>query len=126
MAWATVSTSDALTLSTSYADVQQSAATMVVGLNPREIAQVQLDVDSNGTTDDVDWAIVSSPDDGTTYDSDETPLLSGRIEVTSSSVDQKLTVQVMGVEQFKIRAKKTGSTDTITLTARVRQDGVSA
>jgi hypothetical protein len=124
MAWSAVTVSDALTLTTSLASVQASAVEMVVNLNPRELCQVQFDVDSNGTTDDVDWEIQSSPDDGTTWDN--LPLLSGRIDVTSSSVDQTLTVQVMGVEQFRVQGKKTGATDTITLKVRYRKDGVSA
>lgn len=124
MAWASTVTSDTLTLTTSLASIQASASEMVVNLSPRELCQVQLEVDSNGTTDDVDWEIQSSPDDGTTWDS--LPILSGRIDVTSSSVNQTMTVLVSGVEQFRVQGKKTGSTDTITLKVRYRKDGVSA
>jgi hypothetical protein len=124
MAWGSTVTSDTLTLTTSLASIQASASEMVVNLSPRELCQVQLEVDSNGTTDDVDWEIQSSPDDGTTWDS--LPILSGRIDVTSSTVNQVLTVLISGVEQFRVQGKKTGSTDTITLKVRYRKDGVSA
>lgn len=127
MPWSN-SASRAETLTTSFATIQNSAglADFEITLNPRELADVTFDIDSNGTTDDVEIRVITSPDGGTTYQDDDNAALRFTVEVTSASVNQRPSVQLIGVEKVKFRARKTGSTDTITCKVFVNEDGVSA
>jgi len=117
MAWASVETSDALTLSGSYQTVQKSTADWVQNLNPGESCVVTLKFDPQTTpTENVLVGFYSSPDDGTTYDSDDSPFMAVLLENGSDPNTRSLTVR--GMEQFRLRAKllntdgTAGGTDT--------------
>lgn len=123
MAWVALSTSSALTLTSAWQTIQQSSADMVVGLNPRELAQVMVEVVfQSSPTDDAEYQVLSSPDDGTTWDT--MPILAGAI---SNPGTVRVTFELLGVESFKVQMKQTGATDTTNAgKVYVRKDGVSA
>ena len=128
MAWATLTTSDALTLSSSYQTVQESAADMEVSLNPGETAHLQLKFDPQATpTEWCEWAILASADGGTTYDT--IPFDAGVID--DDTDPNIVTTLLRDVHTFKIQAKlidtdgTAGGDDTAsTLTVLVRKNGI--
>lgn len=124
--WGSVSVSTALTLTGSYATIQQSAADMVVQLAANEQAMVTFDFDPQGSPTEFCRAVVlASPDDGTHYDTPESPYAA--LALTHTDDPSIGTVVVAGVEQFKMQGTlfdtdgTAGGTDTTsTLTAHVR------
>lgn len=125
MTWQAASTSSALTLASAFQTLQLSSTDMVTPLTPREIAQVSVEVTFQaGAVDDGEWQILASPDDGTTWDTE--PLLAGSI-IAVASTTVRLTVELLGVERFKLQMRQAGSTDTTNSgKAIIRTDGVSA
>lgn len=129
MAWGSVTTSDALTLSGSYQDVQESAADMEISLNPGETAHIQFEFNPQGSpTEWCEWTILTSPDGGTTYDT--IPFDAGVIDDDTDPNIQ--TALIRDVHTFKIQAKlidtdgTAGGDDTSsTLTVRVRKNGIT-
>lgn len=129
MVWGAVAESDSLALSGSYQDVQDSAADMIVQLNPGEIAHVQFEYtpDQTSPTEHCEVHILSSPD-GSNYDS--VPYDSLTLSFTP---DPNLgSTVVRGVRQFKIEAAlvdtdgTAGGDDTgATLVVRVVKNGVN-
>ena len=127
MAWAAVQTSTALVLTGTFQTIQQSAADMVTQLNPGEEAVVQLDFNPEASpTDDCEFRVLTSPDDGTTWDT--VAYIGGSISYTTDP--NIATFVVRGVERFKVQARviaPTGaaSADTTSeVTARIRRNGV--
>jgi hypothetical protein len=123
MAWGSVTTTDGDTLTTSWSTLQVSSADYEQALNPRELAHVQIAQTTSGSADTY-WAVQSSPDGGTTWDGDTTPLMQGFIDYSEVAGD-KISFIVTGVKMFRLRAKcSTGTTAVIT--AKVVVDGVNA
>lgn len=128
MAWGSVTTSDTLALTGSYQDVQESAADMVVQLNPGEVAHVQLHYDPEATpSENCEVHVLTSPD-GTNYDTSAYDAIS-----LGFSPDPTIaTLVVRNVRQFKLEAAlvdtdgTAGGDDTgSTLVVRVIKNGVS-
>lgn len=124
--WETVSVSTALTLTGSYQNIQQSASDMVLQLAANQQAMVTFDFDPQGSPTEFCRAVVlASPDDGTHYDTPDSPYAS--IALTHNDDPSIGTVIIAGVEQFKMAGAlfdtdgTAGGTDTTsTLTAHVR------
>jgi hypothetical protein len=128
MSWQSVQTSSALTLTGSFQTIQQSAADMVTQLSPGEEAVVQLDFNPQASpTDDCEFKVLTSPDDGTTWD--VVPFIGGSISFASDPNVASFIVR--GCERFKIQArviKPSGAASadtTSSVTARIRKNGVS-
>lgn len=129
MAWGSVTTSDELTLSGTFADVQKDAADMVISLNPGESAHVQIEFDPEATpTEFLEWHILSSPDGGTTWDT--APYDAGTL---GYSVDPaRISTVVRDIHTFKIEAAVIDTDGTAggddvasTCTVLVRKNGIS-
>ena len=128
MAWGAVVESDSLSLTGSYQDVQDSAADMIVQLNPGEIAHVQFEYNPGaGPTEHCEVHVLSSPD-GTNYDS--VPYDAFTLSFTPDPNLASLTVR--GIRQFKIEAAlvdtdgSAGGDDSgSTLIVRVIKNGVN-
>lgn len=92
-------------------------------LNPRELAHVEIDINFPGTpVDDAIVAVYGSLD-GTNYD--DTPFL--EFVIDNGADPNQVSFQVIGVFQFQVGVRRSGTTDTIT-TADMKHklDGVSA
>ena len=125
MAWGSVSTSGALDLSGTMQDFDLGNIT----LNPGETAHVQISYNPQGTpTEFLEWQLLASPDDGTTYD--VTVYDGGTL---NNDVDpRQVSVLVSGIRSFKVQARlidtdgTDGGDDTdAEATLRVRLNGVS-
>lgn len=116
--WASAGTSTGLTLTNSYQDVQESAADLEITLDPNQFVELQIEVNFQASpTDDGEWQILSSPDGGTTYDTD--PIDSGQIDNGTDPARQ--TTRIFGVHTIKIQGRQTGATDTTnSMTVRYR------
>lgn len=134
MAWGTKTASTALTLTGSYATVQESAVDMEITLNPAEGCSVIFDVDFEVTpTEDVDIIIVKSPD-GTEYETDgEAERLIISVANRESDDPAERHVWIDNCHTFKIRARVRDTDDTAggddtasTLTVHYRVNGISA
>lgn len=134
MAWGSKSTSTALTLTSSYQTVQESAADMEISLNPGESCIVILDADFETTpTEDCDVLIQRSVD-GTEYESDgeaERHIIS--VANRESDDPAERAVWVNECHTFRVRARTRDTDDTAggddaasTLTVHYRKDGISA
>lgn len=128
MAWGSVTTSSALTLTGSLQTVQESGADMEIELNPGETAHVQFDFNPQGTPTEVcEWQIQATPD-GTNYDT--LPFDAGAID---KDTDPNLqSVIVRDVWGFRVQARLLdtdgtagGDDTTSTLTVRVIKNGVN-
>lgn len=134
MAWDSIGTSTALTLTGSYQTVQESAVDLEIELNPGEGFSVILDVDFQTTpTEDCDFLIVKSPD-GSEYETDG-EAERGIIEVANRESDDpaKRHIWITDCRFFQIRARvrntddTAGGTDTTTtLTVHYAGNGISA
>jgi len=92
-----------------------------VNLNPGESCLVTVDSDTNGTTDDLIVGVFYS-NDGTNWDDDP-----NRSFLVDKDTDpHQKSIIVSGPPHFKLMYKGTGSTDTFTVQAYARKDGVSA
>ena len=129
MAWGSVTTSSALTLSGSFQTVQLSGSDMEIALEPGESAQVQLDFNPQGTpTEWLEWRILASPDGGTTYDT-----LAFDAGVVDDDTDPNIISTIIrDIHTFKVQGKlidtdgTAGGDDTTSaLTVRVRKNGIS-
>jgi len=128
MAWSSVTTSDALTLTGSFQTVQASAADMEISLTPGEAAHVQLDFNPQGSpTEWVEWQVLASPDGGTTYD---VVAFDAGVLVYDDDPNILSTI-IRDIFQFKVQAKLIdtdgtagGDDTTSTLTVRVRTNGI--
>lgn len=93
-------------------------------LNPRELCQVEVDVNFVGTpTDDMIISLYGTLD-ATSEDWDDTPF---RQLAVSNAIDpNKVSFPVGGVYKFRVGVKASGSTDTHTSAdMNYRLDGVS-
>ena len=124
MAWSASTTSDSLTLTSSWQTVQESSADMEITLNSRETAVVMLKYDPQASpTDTLEVAFPVSVDDGTEWESDAHAL---QVEMDNGTDPGSKKVEISGCETFRIRARLTGSTDTTsTLVVKYQTDGVS-
>lgn len=92
-------------------------------LDPGEAVHVQLSSDTSGTTDNLEVYILTSCD-GTTWDDVDHAYMSYLIPYVNDP-DVK-SVVISGVYQFRIYAKRSGTTDTFSVTYKIRYDGVNA
>lgn len=133
MSWGSKAATTALTLTSSYQTVQESAADKEWTLNPGEVATLILDVDLQATpTEDADIIVVRSVD-GTEYESDgeaEQHVLGVSNRESDDPVERHIVVA--GCHTFKVRARTRDTDDTAggddsgtTLTVHYRLDGVS-
>ena len=124
MAWSASTTSDSLTLTSSWQTVQASSADLEITLNPRETAVVMLEYNPQASpSDTLEVAFPKSVDDGTEWESDD---LAYAVAIGNDNDPGKLAVEISGCETFRVRAKLTGSTDTTsTLVVEYQTDGVS-
>lgn len=109
MAWGSVTTSTALTLTSSFQTVQVSAADMETALTgPYEVALFQIECDFQASpTDDCEWQILGSLD-GSTYDTE--PVVSGKLVNTTDPA--RVSVPVAGYDSLIVQARQDGATDT--------------
>ena len=99
----------------------QDSSTMV-SLNPGEMCVVEIESDPPATpTDDLIVGVFPTLDGGTTYSSD--PAMSFTVDNGTDPLYKLFTV--IGWPAFKLMYKLDGSTDTFTVRARARKDGVS-
>ena len=124
MAWSASTTSDSLTLTSSWQTVQASSADLEITLNPKETALIDLEYNPQASpTDTLEVVFPKSVDDGTAWESDE--YAQGTVMGNTPDPGKK-TIEISGCERFRIRAKLTGSTDTTsTLVVEYQTDGVS-
>lgn len=94
-----------------------------VGLNPGEVAHVQVEADFPATpTDNLIVKIYGTLDD-TSENWDDTPLFQQEID---NGIDPNaISLVIAGVYKFRLGVIRDGSTDTITVNAYERRDGVS-
>lgn len=125
MAWAGSTTGNSTNISnTTFTDLPSDGATVLVSLNPREIAHVMVEVNFAATpTDDADVRVLSSVDNGTEFDT--SPII-GPIRIDNGTDPARISFMVMGVRSFKVQGANTGSTDTHAYVVEVNKDGVSA
>lgn len=133
MAWGTAQVSTALTLTGSYATVQQSAADMEITLNPGETVQMLFDFNPQATpTEDCDIRVQRSHD-GTTFESDGE---AERIWIERANLESDdpaiRSRSFRDCHTLRVRARVRDEDDTAgggdtgsTLTVRYRLDGVS-
>jgi len=94
-----------------------------VSLNPGESAHVQIVANSGGTTDSLTVSVYSTLDASSEV-WDEVPVTQFLLDCTSGN-DTEVSFLVSGVYKFKVGYVRSGSTDTITVNAYVRVDGIS-
>lgn len=95
-----------------------------VSLTPGESCHVQVIADSGGTTDSLIVNVYGTLDDSSeTWD--EFPLTSFFIDLTTGNATEVSTV-IRGVYKFRLGFERVGSTDTISVNAYERCDGISA
>jgi len=94
-----------------------------VTLNPGELAHVTVRGDSGGTTDSLDIAVYSSLEEDMSAP-DTVPLFAFTLDCTDGN-DNDVSFIVSGVVAFYVGYVRNGSTDTISVDAWVRKDGVN-
>jgi len=95
-----------------------------ITLNPRELAHVQVKADfPTSPTDHLEVSVYTTLDDSSeTWD--DVPIYA--FQISNTSDPSVASIQLSGLYKFRLGFKATGSTDTITVDAWVRKDGVSA
>jgi len=124
MAWGSPVTSTALTLTDTYQVVQSGGGDMVVTMNPRERATVEIHCNFQATpTDNAEWQIQISSDGGSNWSI--IPFHAGTLLRTADPNSAPVIVE--GCERWRVRGRQTGATDTTnSMTIRYTLDGVSA
>lgn len=122
MAWeaspGTLISDDVSVTGTTWAD-----SSSMVSLNPAELCVIEIESDPPATpTNDLVVGVFPTLDGGTTYAT--LPVLT--FTVSNSTDPLYRLFSVIGWPAFKLMYKLTGSTDTFTVRARARKDGVSA
>lgn len=127
MSWSAVTTTDALALSGSFADLAISGTSTVTTLSPGESAHVQMEFNPKATPADNGEVLVLGSTDGTNYDTE--PLMT---LVISRLVDPaRASFVVAGVRKFKLQARvvstagAAGTDAGSTMLARIIQNGIS-
>ncbi len=94
----------------------------IIALNPEEQAWVQVDTDSNGTTDSLVIAFYSTLDDAA-HVFDTVSFSTATLDATSGD---KVVIgfMVRGPYKFRIGVVRDGSTDTLSTGIRYRLNGV--
>lgn len=117
MAWSS-KTQIATSLSAAGTEVYSNAVTM----NPGATAVVQVDGNTNGTTDDLLVRVYSTLD-ASTETWDNTPVF--RYAMSKNLDPHYCSFVVTGLYKFRVGFVRSGSTDTWTVNAYYREDGVS-
>lgn len=132
MAWQAVQTATQLALTGSLQTVQESAADIIIALDPYEIAHVQLNYTAEATpTEDCLVNILASTADGAT-NPDDVPFMSVVIPFVASTAQRK-SISITGLRSFTIEAAlldtdgSAGGDDVgSTLDVTIRSNGVNA
>lgn len=104
-----------------WTDIPLDVAAVDQTLQPGESGVVQVEAGFPVTpTDDLEFRILLTPD-GTNYDTDGATG-ARLINTTSPAI---LSVPIRDVYGFKLQARATGATDTISVTGRLAKDGVA-
>lgn len=127
MAWGTTVVSDTETFSatqTTWRIMEASATDIAVSCEPRELVHVQVIFDFPSTpTDDGEFQVMASPDDGTTWDT--IPILA--FTADNGTDPNTTSFVVSGYRYLQFQARMSGTTDTATTcVVRYRKDGVAA
>ena len=117
MAWGS-KTQIATSLSVAGTELYSSSVT----LNPGETVHVQVDGNTNGTTDDLIVSVYGTLD-ASTENWDDTPMF--KFSIDKDTDPHAVSFVVTGVYKFRIGFVRDGSTDTWTTDAYYRSDGVS-
>jgi hypothetical protein len=94
-----------------------------VTLNPGALAHVEVEGNSNGTTDNFKGRGYGTLD-ASTENPDDFPIFEFTIDCTSGN-DSKVSFPLSGIYRWRIGCVRDGSTDTITTDIWYREDGVS-
>ena len=94
-----------------------------VSLDPGESAHVQVIGNSNGTTDNLVISAYATLD-ASSENYDTVPFFSFELDCTDGN-DNDVSFIISGVYAFRLGFVRSGSTDTITTNAYVRDNGIS-
>lgn len=95
----------------------------IVGLNPGESALVQAVGNSDGTTDGLIISVYATLDDGS-ENWDTVAVFKFELDCTDGN-DNDVSFIVSGLYRFRLGFVRSGSTDTITVDAWIKKDGIS-
>lgn len=125
MAWAAPTTlgSGQSVSSTTFADVTGAPANGI-SLNPGESCVIQLVGTSAGTTSDLQFQVLTSPDGGTTWDT--VPFMSGSIGWPGATTTARRSFTVYGCKTFKLQLAVSAAQTWTTCNAVYVKDGISA
>ena len=93
-----------------------------VTLTPGESVVIQVDGDTNGTTDDLIVSVYNTLDD-TSEAWDDTPV--SKFAIDKDTDPHSVSITLTGLYRFRLGFVRDGSTDTWTTNAWYRGDGVS-
>lgn len=94
-----------------------------VSLNPGEVAHVQVSADfPAGLNDDLEVRVYGTLDDATETSDNQTNVIGLILNVNDPGIWSTI---VSGFYKFRVGVVRSGSTDTITVDAYVRKDGVN-
>ena len=127
MAWGTTVVSDIKTFAsaqTTWFTMQVSSTDIALALEPRELVHCQVIFDFPGTpTDDGEFQVLASPDDGTTWDT--IPIMA--FTADNGTDPNTVSFVISGYRYLRFQARLSGTTDTTTTCRlRYRKDGVAA
>lgn len=101
MAWGSVASSDSLTLTGSLVTVKKDSSDWSVSLNPRELAHIQCQFNPQTTpTEDCKVVVQTSPDGGTTWDTE--PFF--ELVIDNGTDPNNVSFTLLGVKTFRFQA----------------------
>lgn len=95
-----------------------------ITLNPAESVDIQVKGNSSGTTDNLVVSAYGTLDDST-EEWDTVPFQQQTLDCTDGA-DNIFSILIPGKYKFRLGFARDGSTDTITVDASIRKDGIDA